>query len=144
MRQYLFNMAFIAIHFSEPLYAADIGSLKKECAELGFKINSIANSDCALKLLKIANQHDEIESSRRVDAEQQARQEQLYRQQQYEQAELQRRAVAAQEEVAKAQSNAAFNNMLFNGYQMMNGTGPYSKPRSSVTCTSFMNSTTCQ
>lgn len=134
---------------------ADVQSLQQECVELGFKINSEANSDCALKLLKRARKQDELARSQEAEiSAREAQQRQieyqqgLVRQQQLEMYELQQRSLAAQERAAKAQSDANANAMIFNGIQMMNGTGAYYKPpppmpRAPINCYTTGNYTTC-
>jgi hypothetical protein len=137
------TFGFIVIFlFSETANAFDLKALQAECAELGLKIGTPANGKCVLKLRK-----KEKESEARDNATQE---EQLlmYRLQQQREAELhdlQRRSVQAQEELAKAQDRAATNNMLFNGIQMMRGTGPYAlpQPRAPITCSTFGSMTTC-
>jgi hypothetical protein len=121
--------------------AVDLQQLQNECADLGLKIGTLSNGKCVLKLRKKAME------SEKKEAYLQEQQTQNYRAQQIKEAEmmdLQRRSVAAQEELAKAQDRAATNNMLFNGIQMLRGSGPYyqpqpAAPRAPISCLTMPN-----
>lgn len=47
----------------QPVLAVDIQELKKECTELGFKLNTKENANCALKLFKHAQKSGDLPSS---------------------------------------------------------------------------------
>lgn len=135
-----------------------ISTLQRECVDLGFKPNTSENGKCVLKLL---NTNSAGSGSSSAEARIKARQKEYARDaeiaakerelevlriKQAEQLELQRRSVAAQEQAAQAQSNAASAYMLNNTMQMMMGTGAYYKPptnRNPIICNTFGNITTC-
>jgi hypothetical protein len=132
-----------------PSAATDVQALKAECAELGFKMSSKENADCAFKLLKRARDLEQTQSAN--DAARQAveAQQRQFEYQQAQQLELQRRAVAAQEQAAKAQQQATRNQLFDSTAQMLMGTGAYYKPpaaapRMPITCTTMGSFTNCQ
>ena len=152
----LFTLCFIASN----AYAVDMAVLQEQCADIGFKIRTPANGKCVLRLMKGVNATEAREASEeraRADSVRAREEESLVRdaeiaqaravrQQQADLMELQRRSVAAQEEAASAQSRNSSINSLSNTIQMLGGTGAYYKPapRTPITCTTFVNSTTCQ
>jgi hypothetical protein len=124
--------------------AISLEELQKECEDLGLKIGTPANGNCVLKLRK------KVKESQARDEYMEAQQMQMYRERQQQQAamyELQSRSVAAQEALANAQREAVQNNLLYNGIQMLRGSGPYGYPtapsRAPITCHTFSNVTTC-
>lgn len=132
--------------------AENVNYLKQECAELGFKIGTKDNSNCAFKLLKRArDQEIQKETVREQTAQIEAKQRELEYQQsllrseRQKSYELQQRSVAAQEEAADAQRRQSNQYMINNAVQMMLGTGAYYKPppKTPVTCTTFGSITTC-
>ena len=156
----LFTLCFIASN----AYAVDMAVLQEQCADIGFKIRTPANGKCVLRLMKGVNATEAREASEeraRADSVRAREEESLVRdaeiaqaravrqQQEAQQAELmalQRRAVVAQEKAARAQDSDNTLNMFSNTIQMLGGTGAYYKPapRTPITCTTFVNSTTCQ
>lgn len=148
----IFAIVFAFLSFNTA-FSAEVQAYKQECADLGFKVGSMDNADCAFKLLKrsrrleaeqrsneVAKAH--IEAERRELAYQQA----LIQQQQQQAYELQRRAVAAQEQAAQAQQQEADTYRFNNTMQMLMGTGAYSRPqpRAPITCTTMGAFTNCQ
>ena len=140
--------------------ASDVQLYKRECAELGFKIGSKKNADCALVLLKRgrnlgskSNQPSEVEKAHmEAKLKELEYKEALMLQQQQQAYELQRRAVAAQEKAAEAQREAVDNEKsqywsstltdMANRYYRQ---GPYAPaPRQSFTCTTFGQITNCR
>ena len=133
--------------------AADVQTYKRECAELGFKVGTKDNADCAFKLLKRGRELESQQQTNDVaraqlDAEQRelANQQALIRQQQQQAYELQQRAVAAQEQAAQAQQSQADTYFFNNAMQLMMGTGAYARPqpRQPITCTTMGAFTNCQ
>ena len=139
----------------QPTFAADVEGMKQECAQLGFKLGTKDNANCAFKLLKRSRDIDAQQSQIQAgEARYQAEQRELeyqqarIRQQEEQLYELQRRSVAAQEQAAQAQQHEADTYRLNNTMQMIMGTGSYYKPpaitpRAPVTCTTVGSFTTC-
>lgn len=148
---------FVLFVCSISIQASDVSIYKNECSNLGFKIGTKANSNCALKLLKRAREIEYQQHSNEVARErlEQERidleyQQELIREQQRQAYELQQRAVAAQEQAAAAQERQANSYQFNNALQMLMGTGAYSRPqpaapRAPISCLTMPNGmTSCQ
>lgn len=137
---------------STSVRAQDLRDYERICSELGFKNQTSAYGECVLELERrsteqkknvmskgvivdnetetvknrnfgrqqnYAGESEIIERQREI-AELKRRQDEMY--------QLNQRSVAAQEEVARAQSNANGINLFLNSTQMLLGTGAYARP----------------
>lgn len=110
----LFVFCFISfLLLANNSYAVDMEVLQAQCAEIGFKIKTPANGKCVLNLMRsVKSSEAKVATEQRVYEEQnnaraaEREQTEALRQQQAEMYELQRRSVAAQEQAAKAQTDA--------------------------------------
>lgn len=138
MRNYFSTVLAVAL-ISSVATASDLSDLTKECAKIGYKLKSPKNSDCALKLRSIEQWGLALALKAKQEEDEKKYLADLYREQQEKNRELERRSVEAQESIARSQNREVFNNILFNGVQMMNRSGAYApsynqQPRTPVTC----------